>query len=91
MADLILQPSLAQDLRSKAHLALVDRLGNLDLSSLLVYRIASLIDSAVLAMAWQWDVLNPLLLPDTSQIVTLSYPGWDQIANLDALINIDLL
>lgn len=90
MPDLQIQPSI-NDLRSSAHLALIERLGNLDLSPLLVYRIASLPDSAVLAMAWQWDVLNPLLLPDTSQIVTLSYRGWDAIANIDALTNIDLL
>jgi hypothetical protein len=89
--DLILQPSIETDLRAQAHLALINRLKGLDLSPILVYRIASLVDSAVLAMAWQWDVLNPLLLPDTSQLVTLAWPGWDPIENIDALINIDLL
>ncbi len=88
--DLQLQPSI-NDLRSQAHLALINRLKALDLTPILVYRIASLVDSAVLAMAWQWDVLNPLLLPDTSQLVTLAYPSWDVIADIDALINIDLL
>jgi hypothetical protein len=91
VADLSLQPSISQDLRSQAHLALIARLGTLDLSTILVYRIASLVDSAVLPTAWQWDVLNPLLLPDVSQLVTLSYANWDQIANIDALQNIDLL
>jgi hypothetical protein len=91
MADLQLQPSLATDLRAQAHLALINRLKALDLSPILVYRIASLVDSAVLAMAWQWDVLNPLLLPAVSQLVTLSYPGWDAITNIDQLTNIDLL
>jgi hypothetical protein len=89
--DLILQPSIETDLRAQAHLTLINRLRSLDLSPILVYRIASLVDSAVLAMAWQWDVLNPLLLPDTSQLVTLSWPGWDPIENIDTLINIDLL
>jgi hypothetical protein len=91
MAELQLQPSLETDLRSQAHLALIKRLGNLDLSPILVYRIASLADSAVLPMAWQWDVLNPLLLPDLSQLVTLTYPDWDSITNIDQLVNIDLL
>jgi hypothetical protein len=91
MADLSLQPSISTDLRSQALLQLVDRLSALDLSPILVYRIASLVDSAVLAMAWQWDVLNPLLLPSISQLVTLAYPGWDQVTNVDQLTNIDLL
>lgn len=69
MAELQLQPPLQTDVRAKAHLALIERLqdpsfgGKLDLSTILVYRIPSLVNSAVLAMAWQWDVLNPLLLP----------------------------
>jgi len=58
---------------------LIARLGGLDLSPILVYRIPSLVDSAVLPMAWQWDVLNPLLLPELSQIVTLAFPGWDPV------------
>jgi hypothetical protein len=91
MADLSLQPSISTDLRSQALLQLVDRLSALDLSPILVYRITSLVDSAVLAMAWQWDVLNPLLLPSVSQLVTLAYPGWDVIENIDQLTNIDLL
>jgi Phage tail protein (Tail_P2_I) len=90
LANLQIQPSI-NDVRSKAHLALINRLGGLDLSAILVYRIASLVDSAVLAMAWQWDVLNPLLLPDTSQLLNLTYPSWDQIANINTLINVDLL
>jgi len=91
MAELQLQPSIETDLRAQAHLALTQRLKELDLTPILVYRIASLVDSAVLEMAWQWDVLNPLLLPDTSQLVTLAYPFWDAIQNIDALTNIDLL
>ncbi len=91
MADLLLQPSISTDLRSRAHLALIDRLKALDLSPILVYRIASLVDSAVLAMAWQWDVLNPLLRPSVAQLLILTYPGWDSITNIDQLTNIDLL
>lgn len=89
--DLQLQQSITTDERSQAHLALIERLGDLDLSTILVYRIASLVDSAVLAMSWQWDVLNPLLLPDVSQLVTLSYQNWDQIATLDVLQTVDPL
>jgi len=89
--ELQLQPSVATDLWSQAHLALIGRLEKLDLSPILVYRIASLVDSAVLAMAWQWDVLNPLLLPSLTQLVTLGYSSWDVVANIDELINIDLL
>lgn len=98
MADLQLQPSIQTDLRAKAHLALIKRLqdpsfgGELDLSTILVYRIAALVDSAVLAMAWQWDVLNPLLLPvAVTQTQTTTYPSVDVIADIDTLTNIDTL
>ena len=80
MPRLQLQPSIATDRRANAHLALIDRLRTLDLSPLLVYRIASLDDSAVLAMAWQWDTLNPLLLPEAVEIVPQAYPAWDAAA-----------
>jgi hypothetical protein len=89
--DLILQPPLQPDLRSQVHQVLMNRLKTLDLTAILVYRMASLVDSAVLAMAWQWDVLNPLLLPAVSVLSTQSWPGWDQIGNIDTLTNIDLL
>jgi hypothetical protein len=91
MADLKLQPSIETDKRAQAHLALMNRLKELDLSPILVYRVASLVDSAVLPLAWQWDVLNPLLLPEVSQVIAQTYPNWDQIANLDALSNVDIL
>jgi hypothetical protein len=90
LADLQLQPSI-NDARSQAHLALINRLKALDLSPILVYRIASLVDSAVLPMAWQWDVLNPLLLPELSEIITLDYPAWDPVTGIDTLINLDTL
>jgi hypothetical protein len=91
MAELQLQPSISTDLRSQAHLQLIRRLEALDLTPILVYRIASLVDSVVLPMAWQWDVLNPLLLPDVAVLGTLSYPYWDAIQNIDQLNNVDLL
>lgn len=97
MAELTLQPPLQTDLRSQAMLELIERLadpslgGTLDLSPILVYRMPSLVDSAVLAMAWQWDVLNPLLLPVASQLITLEFANWDEIANPDLLTNVDLL
>ena len=47
MAELQIQPSI-NDARSQAHLALIERLSDLDLSPILVYRIPSLVDSAVL-------------------------------------------
>lgn len=91
MADLILQPPLQLDARSRAHLGLIDRLGAIDLSAVLVYRMASLVDSAVLAMAWQWDVLNPLLVPALQVLANQIYPSWDAIQNIDALNQIDQL
>ena len=97
MAELQLQPSIATDRRAQALLALIQRLkdpslgGTLDLSSILVYRMASLVDSAVLPMAWQWDVLNPLLLPVATQLVNLQFATWDQIQSPDTLTNTDLL
>jgi hypothetical protein len=91
MADLQLQPPLQVDLRSRAHLALINRLGALDLSPILVYRMGSLVDSAVLPMAWQWDVLNPLLLPALQVLANASIPSWDEILNVDTLTQIDQL
>lgn len=97
MADLQLQPSIATDTRSQALLNLIGRLkdptqgGTLDISSILVYRMGSLVDSAVLPMAWQWDVLNPLFVPVASQLVELEYADWDQIADTDTLNQFDVL
>jgi len=64
-----LQPQWSiRDTRSLAHMALIDRLRLLDLSPLLVYRIDSVPDSALPALAWQFDLINPLwgLLAGTS-------------------------
>jgi hypothetical protein len=92
VANLILQPPLQTDLRSKAHLPLIDgRLSALDLTPILVYRMASLVDSAVLPMAWQWDVLNPLLLPALQTLINSEFESWDQILDVDTLTNLDQL
>ena len=92
MANLILQPPLATDARAKAHLSLIDgRLSALDLTPILVYRMASLVDSAVLPMAWQWDVLNPLLLPAVQTLINSQFAAWDQILDIDTLTNLDQL
>lgn len=91
-------------MRSQALLTLIERLqdpsvgasadvkglGTLDLSPILVYRIASLVNSAVFAMAWQWDVLNPLLIPVATQLTTLSFASFDQVTAFDTLSNVDL-
>src|SRR5690349_12128553 len=91
MPEIELQPVLQTDARSGAHLALINRLETLDLSPILVYRMASLADSAVLPMAWQWDVLNPLLLPALQALANKTFADWDQILNVDTLTAIDQL
>ncbi|MBE3605221.1 phage tail protein, partial [bacterium] len=58
MAHLQVQPSI-NDARSAALLDLIERLGALDLTPLLVYRIDSAPDSVLLALAWQFDMLGP--------------------------------
>jgi P2-related tail formation protein len=85
MAKLQVQPSI-NDTRSQAMLALIERLGHLDLSPLLVYRIASVPASALPFLAWQFDVLSPfwqMMGPTTGSI--------DAITNIDALTDIDSL
>jgi hypothetical protein len=91
VSELQLQPPLQMDARSQAHLGLINRLEALDLSPILVYRMASLADSAVLPMAWQWDVLNPLLLPAIQALANKTFASWDQILNVDTLTVIDQL
>lgn len=83
-----LSPSPAiNDARTKALMPLIARLRALNLTPILVYRIASLPDSAVLAMAWQWDMLSP-----GWQATTIaSGESWDTLINIDTLTNIDRL
>lgn len=84
--DLILAPSI-NDTRGRAILAITDqRLKALDLTPILVYRVANLPDSAVLAMAWQWDVLDP------SWVTGIAVgEAWDALTSLDLLTGIDTL
>jgi Phage tail protein (Tail_P2_I) len=90
MADLQLQPSV-NDLRGQALLQLLQWLKSLNLTSILVYIIQSLNDTAVLPMAWQWDVLNPLLAAGLTGAEQIQIASWDTITDIDTLTNIDLL
>jgi hypothetical protein len=84
--DLILAPSI-NDTRGQAILAIVDqRMKALDLTPLLVYRIANLPDSAVLAMAWQWDVLDPSWITGIA-----AGEAWDALTSIDLLTGVDTL
>ena len=58
MAELNIQPSI-NDARSSALLVLLERLDNLDLVPILVYRLDSVPDSALTLLAWQFDMLDP--------------------------------
>src|ERR1700730_643027 len=88
MAQLAIQPSI-NDARSRALLLLIERLGALDLTPLLVYRIASVPDSALPFLAWQFDILAPfwqLLGPPASQFASI-----DDLTDIDTLTSIDFL
>jgi hypothetical protein len=84
--DCILAPSI-NDTRGQAILAIVDqRMKALDLTPILVYRIADLPDSAVLAMVWQWDVLDPSWATGIA-----AGEAWDSSTSIDLLTDIDTL
>src|SRR6202050_3483678 len=85
MAELQIPPSI-NDTRSQALLALVDRLGQLDLGPLLVYRIDSVPASALPFLAWQFDILSPLWQAVAPVILSV-----DAITDVDELIDIDTL
>jgi P2-related tail formation protein len=88
MAQLTIQPSI-NDARSQAMLVLIERLGALDLTPLLVYRIASVPDSALPFLAWQFDIVSPfwqLLGAFGSAALDI-----DSITDIDALTSIDLI
>jgi tail protein P2 I len=86
MADLTLAPSI-NDARGKAILAITDqRMKALDLTPILVYRIPNLPNSAVLAMAWQWDVLDP-----SWALGIAAGEAWDVLSDIDSITNIDTL
>src|SRR5437899_1015836 len=86
MPELTPSPAI-NDARTKALMPLIARLRALDLTPILVYRVMSLPDSAVLAMAWQWDMLSPGWQATT----VASGESWDALTNIDTLTNIDRL
>ena len=85
MAQLIIQPSIT-DARSRALLDLVERLDAIDLTSLLVYRLDSTPESALLFLAWQFDLIAPQW-----QLGAQVSESIDTLRNIDSLTNIDTL
>jgi P2-related tail formation protein len=85
MAELQIPPSI-NDSRSQALMQIVERLGAIDLTPLLVYRIDSVPANALPFLAWQFDILSPLW-----QTVAPVIRSVDAITDVDALIDIDTL
>ena len=85
MAEPQIPPSI-NDSRSQALMDLVNRLGDLDLTPLLVYRIDSVPADALPFLAWQFDILSPLWQTIAPVIMSV-----DSITDVDALIDIDTL
>lgn len=85
MPELSASPSI-NDTRTQALLVLVERLSELDLTPLLVYRLDSVVDSALVFLAWQFDILSPLW--QLAAPVALSI---DTLTNIDSLTDIDTL
>ncbi|HTW87577.1 MAG TPA: phage tail protein [Candidatus Binataceae bacterium] len=89
MAQLQIQQSI-NDARSQALLVLIERLDALDLTTLLIYRIESVVDSALPFLAWQFDILSPfwqLLGP----AIESEFSSVDAITDIDTLTSIDFL
>ena len=86
MPELSAAPSI-NDTRTQALLALVARLAALDLTTLLVYRIDSVVESALPFLAWQFDILSPLW----QLIVPVSLGGVNALTSIDLLIDVDNL
>jgi P2-related tail formation protein len=89
MGQLAIQPSI-DDARSRALLALIERLDALDLTPLLIYRIAAVADAVLPFLAWQFDILSPfwqlLFAPAAAASQSI-----DALTDIDALTSIDLL
>src|SRR5579872_377619 len=85
MAELQIPPSI-DDTRSQALMTLIERLDELDLTPLLVYRIDSVPADALPFLAWQFDIISPLW-QTLAPIIT----SVDAISDVDALIDIDTL
>src|SRR5580700_3332290 len=85
MPELSAAPSI-NDTRTQALLELISRLAALDLTTLLVYRIDSVVDAALPFLAWQFDILSPLW-----QLIAPVALGVDALTNIDLLIDVDNL
>ncbi len=83
MPELSAAPSI-NDTRTQALLVLITRLGELDLTPLLIYRIESVVETALPFLAWQFDVLSPLW-----QLIAPVSFGIDALTNIDLLIDVD--
>jgi len=86
MAQLQLPPSI-DDLRSQSLLVTIERLDALDLTPLLVYRLDSAPDSALIFLAWQFDMLDP----QWQLAASSSGESIDALTDPDALTDIDTL
>ncbi len=85
MPELSAAPSI-NDTRTQALLVLIGRLAALDLTTLLVYRIDSVVESALPFLAWQFDILSPLW-----QLIAPVSLGVDALTSIDLLIDVDNL
>ncbi|MGA2411838.1 MAG: phage tail protein, partial [Candidatus Binataceae bacterium] len=74
------------DVRSQALLGLIERLDLLDLSPILVYRLDSAPDSALIFLAWQFDMLDP-----EWQLSVQAGESIDALTTIDGLTDIDTL
>ncbi|MGH7947796.1 MAG: phage tail protein [Candidatus Binataceae bacterium] len=85
MPRLVAAPSI-NDTRGRALTELAERLGEIDLAPLLIYRLDSVPDAALAFLAWQFDILSPLW-----QLVAPLTDSIDALTNIDTLIDIDTL
>jgi hypothetical protein len=85
MAQLIIQPSI-NDARSRALLELIERMDVIDLTSILVYRLDSVADSALLFLAWQFDLVAPQW-----QLGAQIAESIDILSDIDTLTDMDTL
>jgi P2-related tail formation protein len=86
MPELSAAPSI-DDTRTQALLVLIARLAALDLTTLLIYRIDSVVEGALPFLAWQFDILSPLW----QLLAPVSLGGVDALTDIDLLIDVDNL
>jgi len=85
MAQLTIQPSV-KDVRSQSLLDLIGRMDAIDLTSILVYRLDSVPDSALLFLAWQFDLVAPQW-----QLGAQVTESIDTLLDIDTLTDMDTL